>query len=339
MARSPWRDALDGQIAVLRCLRGDVGAYHLAAVAESNTLIKLIPNRIQRAQIQDQCGVALSQAFADLVAKAEPVYLTHDILNEIKRRSPGQTDLVLTRDMLPIPAGLIWFGQQGINFEAPTDLEPHDQRTVRVRALYFGPDARLLLRQSITGPKLSGAEILNDEMGGLLFLDSTESGYVYADQIFRPHHLVPVGLGGWKYGSPLLDNVTDTYDRFNDNPTWNQGTLVLMSLSFSLLYTLFTLMLQRVTLWGGVGLNRQEQKDAEREHLRPRVQLVTWRKAHYKYPEGHIPVPVSWSCRWSVREHYRRYKSGKTVKIQSYVKGPPDKPFVLPVDRANIVKR
>lgn len=353
MARSPWRDALDGQIAVLRCLRSEAAVYHLSIAAGSNTVITAYPNEQERARVQYRAGQAMAEAMEKLIREAEPVHLTRDIVEEIHRRSSRLRhrefksqhleDISIEPDMLPIPSGLIWFGNRGIEFSSDTPESPGALKdSVWVRAMYFGDDIGLDIRRSVTGVHIQARSPETPEkrtaLGAVLFLDSERSGYRNMTQQLGPH-LVPIPLVGWTYGVLLVEAMAGVAAEFDLNRTWDHGTLTLIDLTYGFLHTLFTLMLQRVTLWGGVGLSRQEQKDTEREHLRPRVQLVTWRKAHYKYPEGHIPVPVSWSCRWSVREHYRRYKSGKTVKIQSYVKGPPDKPFVLPVDRANIVKR
>lgn len=175
-------------------------------------------------------------------------------------------------------------------------------------------------------------------MGAVAFVDARLSGFLNMTRELGDH-LVPVPLGGWPFGLTLRLHVKTNKELPRARGTDLEGTNALVTLVNATLYRLFLLMHQEIIRWGGVGLNREERRDAEREKLRPRVQLITWRKAQYKYPEGHIPVPKNWSCRWSVRPHYRRYKSGKVIAIKSYIKGPADRPFRERVTQAHQVIR
>jgi hypothetical protein len=349
MARSPWRDALDGQIQTIRTLRQPSSLLHLSSQLGVEELRTWMPSTEQRVEVLTKGGRALAEGLETLIREAEPVHLTHDIQQAIMKRLGTMTQeqyegLVLTDVMLPIPRGYLWFGPQGMEFTAPGD-DTYATSSVVVRGIYFGDEIAVTVRPArevYSGPitidvTSNNPGAIRTSMGVVVFLDSAQSGYDRLTKKFGPH-IVPVPMSSWPYGLSLTDAVAESKSMPRAEGVKAEETLILLAMTFGYLHALFMLMLQRVTRWGGVGLNREERRDAEREKLRPRVQLVTWRKADYQYPEGHIPVPKNWSCRWSVTEHYRRYKSGKIVKIKSYVKGPPDRPFKLPTGRAHDVR-
>lgn len=343
MSRSPWRDALDGQIAILRDLRKPVSAIHLGRNIDVPEVRASFPNPYRRAEILVEGGKALADGLETLVREAEPIHLTHDIrqyvMQKIHRRASPNLDTAiekwssvpaLTEAMLPIPHGLLYFSGGGVTLD-----------DIVIKALMFGPPIALSMTPEFGGLRFemhtTRDKILGPGMGVTAFLDARRSGYENMTREFGDH-IVPVILANWEYGETLIETVHAQGKMEHALGTNVSGTTVLYTLACAYLYTLFHLMLTRITRWGGVALNRTEQKEADREKLRPRVQLVTWRKANYKYPEGHIPVPKNWSCRWSVRPHYRRYKSGKVIEIKSYIKGPPNKPYRPPDTRVHDVR-
>lgn len=357
MSRSPWRDALDGQIKILRELRKESSIIHLARNADVPAAYTALPDPEKRAQFLARAGGALAEALETLTREAEPIYLSHDILQHVQRmidrmalredRTHDWLSEPLTAPMLPIPCGLIWLPGSGILLKDVPIPDNSEQMVVQIKAVYFGDPIYMSMATGLTnaGQERVTIDVRTNEqgqsrtrMGMVAYLDARRSGFVRMSHEFGDH-LVPVLLGDWLYGQTLDETLQNNAGLTKANMVNEAGTTVLIACIGAYLLALFHLMLQRVTRWGGVGLNRIEQRDAERHKLRPRVQLVTWRKANYQYPQGYIPVPKNWSCRWSVREHYRKYKSGKVVRIKSYVKGPADKEFRLPVQRAHQVKR
>lgn len=374
MSRSPWRDALDGQLRVLRELRKPVAAIHLGVYADTPSIQQRFPNPGHRAQFQYTYGETLAEGIEKLVRDAEPVYLSSDIDDAVRKKidhivevqqqdratvppDPPVFDIEkypLQADMLPIQQGLIWFHGTSLSLRDiptkgfPPSLQyPDTEGPVYIRAVYFGDEPAMVIKEHIRNPGQYLTECRTRDrddpmkgMGIVVFLDANKSGFSHMTREFGDH-LVPVLLGYWEFGLVLDEFIQASGPEYFDRtPGINtQGTTAMAAVVGTYLFELFRLMLNRITLWGGVGLDRTEQEQAQRDKLRPRVQLVTWRKAHYQYPEGHIPVPVSWSCRWEVRPHFRRYKSGKVVQINSYVKGPVDKPFREQAIRAHQVKR
>lgn len=355
MSRSPWRDALDGQIRILQTMRSMSSVLHLGQNVDVPEVRAITPDRTKFIELQVKAGQALSQGIETVVREAEPIYLSHDIQEAMSRSMdrlatyrenssiPAPT-MRLTADMLPIPKGLVWLTTGFWIIDVPSDDVRMATGTVFIRAIYFGDDVVMsMFREALTGNiridvTTDNANLPRKGMGMTLFLESQRSGYTLMTEQFG-NHLVPVPLGEWHYGETLDDRLSADSHQAKATKVNSAGTQALMAVSGAYLHTLFTMMLQQITRWGGVGLSREERRDAEHEKLRPRVQLITWRKSQYTYPEGHIPVPKNWSCRWSVKQHYRRYKSGKVVEIKSYVKGPASKPFRERTTQAHQVVR
>jgi hypothetical protein len=350
MSRSPWRDALDGQIKVLRELRTVTANVHLARNLDVPAVREYYRDQTERAQFQIRAGNILADAISTLILEAEPIYLGADIIKHVDRQVAGYIRRdehwweranieALTQDMLPIPAGLLWF---------PTPLIIFDPRfpdsTISVKALYFGQEVTLTAAPSLATRTMTVEATTNEQheqppaMGVIAFLDARYSRFVNMVEEFGDH-LVPVLLGGWVYGKTLQECMMEQRELARADKVDAAGTEIIMAHLSLWLYLVFKLMLQRETRWGRVGLTRDEQREALRAKVKPGVQLVTWRKAEYQYPDGHIPVPIQWSHRWQVREHYRRYRSGKVVKVRSYVKGPADLPMQAPADRVHQIVR
>lgn len=352
MARSPWRDALDGHIAVLRSLRHESSTVHILSGFSLPDMTGFYPDQHNQDRLRLETARTVAEGWESIIRDAEPIHLTHDIKERVAQRTYRKIDTLvedqgndigpLTEAMMPIRRGLIWLGHECLKVQdIPTATgNPY---SVYVRAIYFGdaqdlyldllfPDGKKVVEISTYAPE----ERQRTGMGVMIFLDAQRSGYTHMTKAYG-NHLVPVDLGQWYFGKTFYESVRENKakSKYARDLT---GATVLSCASYVFLHEMFMLMLQRVTRWGGVSLNREERKAAEHEKLRPRVQLVTWRKANYHYPEGHIPVPKNWSCRWSVKPHYRRYKSGKVIEIRSYIKGPKDKPFKLPAQRIHDVR-
>ena len=139
----------------------------------------------------------------------------------------------------------------------------------------------------------------------------------------------------WFEHQSLHDYVLNVRDTFASD----LGDQAMHIWPTAFLAILFDLLQQRILVYGGSGVERAARRQAERAGINPTVQVVEWRKADYRYPEGHIPRQIDWRCQWSVKEHVRRYKSGKTVTVRPYIKGPENKPFKLPNERVHQIRR
>lgn len=343
MPRSPWRDAIDGQASVLRALKSQGTRISLHAYTEdSYTLNARYPNPAARRVQADRAGREMADVLAAGVRAAEPFLLTHDIQEHVTR-------LVNTADGAPNPPferamahpygpgdppvvgpGFLWL-------DHPVSVVVADpQRTpaVVIRAILFSPANRVrnrTLMEDPTAPSPDGAGL-----GLTSFIDADASGWADKGR-GQLSGLIPIVHPYLVEGETLEAHLADLVRRY---PAAQSATDQVMH-AWPTLFTaiLFGLMREKVVLWGGSGLERDARRQAERDGLKSVVQVVTWRKAEYRYPEGHVPSPPDWSCRWSVKEHVRRYKSGKVVTIKSYIKGPPSAPFKAPNERANLIRR
>lgn len=333
--RSPWRDALDGKVRVLRALVTEashdaIGAYY----SESPMLRRLVgPDRVEAAAVQ--MAVEAVDGLERDIKQAEPFFLSHDVLEHVIRQmdtvaTPGHPLLERSFRMADLPTrnGLLWFPK-------PVEIflrAGSNEVACTARALYFGPayragsigqDRRLQLRSD---PAV---------LGTVAFLEADRTPFV-ADLGHRGA-LLPFVAPFCHEGTTLREHLAN--QRYADGREADEIDIALNSWQRVFVVALFDLLERKVLLHGGSGLERDARKAAQRAGFSPSVQVVTWAKAEYQYPEGHVPKAVDWRCQWVVREHVRRYKSGKVVTVKAYVKGPDDKPFHAPVDRIHVVRR
>lgn len=74
-------------------------------------------------------------------------------------------------------------------------------------------------------------------------------------------------------------------------------------------------------------VERHAQKRIERlgqDATRQALHVVKLRKA-VRNGEPITSRHIEWTCRWIVRDHWRKLASGKTIKVRAYIKGPKDR--------------
>jgi len=335
--RSPWRDAMDGKIQVLRSLVTDMAHNSVAAYySESKSLQAAVPAHRVQSSAARLSRAAITALERDIRA-AEPYSMTNDILSHVMRtmreanvvghplaKRPFQmTDVPTTTGLIWLPGGL------------SVDMPGKPGAVCVARALYFGPAYRMLNVDTMASVKEDPKTL-----GVVAFIDVAKTPWL-ADT--GRVGLIPF-ITPFVYEGVTLEEYVearrnrDGFEERND-PEGAEIDIAMNTWPFVFL-TIFTdLLRRRVLLYGGSGLERDARREAAKHRIGSTVQVVTWAKADYRYPEGHIPQPIDWSCQWSVREHVRRYKSGKVVVIKPYLKGPDGKPFKLPNQRAHVVRR
>jgi hypothetical protein len=295
--RAPWRDAIDGQSSVLRALRNPSARNSLVAYfLESPTL---------KAQAQSQRGlrrtceiVALEmvKALEAETREAEPFWLAHDIQEAVLR---GSTQVHLNVDHplgvrpfqltdLPVRSGLVWFAEP----LALTIEGEHGTGAAVIRALFFDR----ALKDPVEGaihlrPEKRGAP---NSMGVVSWIDADRSP-MFND--FGLRGLIPYVHPYLSEGQTLREYLDVVRAQYGDS----QYDLAVHQFPVAFMVSLFSLLQQRVLLFGGSGLERDARKAAERDGLKSQVQVLTWRKAQYRYPGGHVPGQIDWSCRWPVK--------------------------------------
>jgi hypothetical protein len=335
--RSPWRDAMDGKITVLRSLLTDMAHDSVAAYySESAALRKAVPAHRVMASAARLSTAAINALERDVRA-AEPYSMTHDILSHVMRgmeeaKVVGHPLLYRPFQMTDVPTttGLIWL-PGGLS----VDLPGKKGAVCTAKALYFGPAYRMLNVDQMASVKEDPKTL-----GVVAFIDVAKTPWL-ADT--GKTGLIPF-ITPFVYEGITLDEFVDARrnrDGFEERNTPESAEIdIAMNIWPFIFLTVFMDLLRRkVLLYGGSGLERDARREAARNRIGSTVQVGTWAKADYRYPEGHISQPIDWSCQWSVREHVRRYKSGKVVVIKPYLKGPDGKPFKLPNERAHVVRR
>lgn len=346
MPRSPWREAIDGKIEVLRGLRGPGSLFSLRAYFEQAYSLTNVPAP-ERTRRAESMALAMRRQLQDWVVSAEPFALTNDIQNEIVRQvnqagggGPQPIlDRALTRTYVrthpPVPSGFVWLHEP-----VAICCSPPDEEVVScvVQAILFSPASYVRAPGDHPDPTVPDPQGQSLRVVAFVDGDAAHSAWgmaMHSERPRLPFGLIPVMLPYIVEGETLAEQIELLLQRYQDDLI-DQAAHAWPTM---FLFILFELMAQRILLWGGSGLERDARKAAERNGLTPIVQVVTWRKADYRYPEGHIPAQIDWSCRWPVKEHTRHYKSGKTVVIKSYVKGPDGKPLKNPNQRVNLVRR
>lgn len=340
MARAPWREAVDGQMRVLRALRNPSARSSLVAYfSESPSLQAQARSKRDLTRIASFAALEMAKALEEETREAEPFFVAHDIQEAVLRGS-SQISLSAAHPLrehrfrltdLPTRTGLVWFAEP-----LTLTIEGDKGRGAAViRAIFFDR----ALKDPVEGaihmrPEKRGAP---NSMGLVSWVDADRSP-MFND--FGLSGLIP-------YIHPYLseDQTLEAYleevkARYGDS----EYDLAVHHLPAPFMITLFSLLQQRILLHGGSGLERDARKAAEREGLKPYVQVLTWRKAQYRYPEGHVPKPVDWSCRWPSSPHVRHLRNPdgsirKTINVKGCIKGPDHLPLKGWNDRVHEVRR
>lgn len=137
----------------------------------------------------------------------------------------------------------------------------------------------------------------------------------------------------WQLGVNIPDAVDPMWERAAIGTQGVQST----QLFLRTFITLLTLMRQRIAVTSEPALPRQIRRTAARQaRTVPALRVVTLRRAYARSAEKSAEAqPVSWSQRWIVSGHWRQqwYASigaHRQIWIAPFVKGPQDKPLVLP---------
>lgn len=338
--RAPWREAIDGQSSVLRALRNPSARDSLVAYfSESPTLKAQARNQRDLRRSCEIAALEMVKALESETREAEPFWLAHDIQEAVLRGSAqvhqdadhplGAHRFQMTD--LPVRTGLVWLAQ-------PLALQiegEHGTGVAVVRGLFFDR----ALKDPVEGaihlrPEKRGAA---NSMGIVSWIDADRSP-MFND--FGLKGLIPYVHPYLSENQTLREYLDIVREQYGDS----QYDLAVHQFPVAFMVSLFSLLQQRVLLFGGSGLERAARKVAERDGLKTQVQVLTWRKAQYRYPEGHVPGRIDWSCRWPVTEHVRHYRNPdgsirKSVVIPSYIKGPDTKPLKSFNTRVHEVKR
>jgi hypothetical protein len=114
-----------------------------------------------------------------------------------------------------------------------------------------------------------------------------------------------------------------------------------------LAYSTLYLMAQKLATSRSFDSNRAQRRRAEQEQapFEPAVRVITLRRAEqHAAHDSQSSHSVDWRCQWLVRWHWRWQYCPSTgehkwVAVDTYVKGPPDKPLKQPNANIFVAKR
>lgn len=147
------------------------------------------------------------------------------------------------------------------------------------------------------------------------------------------------GFGPWSYFSLRTgEKVLDRLKEYESNITERGANYVKERATEELhevrwVYAAFNLMAQRLAMRVRHDTDRATRRRSERENtpVAPFIKVITLRRLEEEREQG-ITRGVDWQWQWTVSGHWRNQflpGSGehKHIWIDSYVKGPPDKPM------------
>lgn len=310
MSRSMWREALDGRTKLIRSLRNPEGRRYLRVMASGNsryedTIARSLMALIHQAELfawnEDQTEFVLQDIDRDRVSWAE-------------KSSFRSGDL-------PCKTGLYWLNSPLVI--SAEHLSGQNEGT-KVRAILWGC---YQAGDPLTDPRT-------------LRTDKTRQGATLA--VFAETE-----RGFAAYPAPVIDDGWSVVQAVENSREvgWSESVQELYRASVETCAFTFlmasSLFLKTHLEVEAPLLDRAIRRQMRREDMETPIRVVNWRKVEYKYPEGHEPQPVDWSCHWSVRSHKRTYKrTGKTIIVPSYIKGNLQAPYKLPAKEiVNVVRQ
>ena len=341
-----WEEALDLQMETWRWMDSAKGAAFMMGWAPRKDL----RDDIDKARA---FGRTMGAMVSTAVFNADPLWVEPDMMTvveaAVRQFQPeplSPTDLITESGFLVLPRPLTTLDARG--------------KSITYRAIGWSPmaatrDAKGELMVAIGGWR-SHEEMDVDGSGILLTLwnhKADHDDYTDSDiRLGRPRllctHLVPWTFGAAHPGSAGADSVI----RAGSMLTLVDGTEVPVEVNAASsaaihqqVQGIWRLMQQTLADVGTRDLSRDARRWATRAKFpEKRIVVVNLRRPHKDPDEDHVPTAVHWTHQWVVGGHWRNqwYPSEgihRQIWISPFVKGPADKPLVLPKARVFAVVR
>lgn len=303
MARAAWRDALDAKIRVMGILESTKLQQAAKFVGAEN----------------------LYDAIIRSLYVAEPIWIEKGVSTGILNNTLPETARVKWDKTLIPPIGFIWF-------QSPLSMLVRDNMgevEVVVRGIQYTfelGDLRVTAWQHTEG-----------SLSPLVF-NLVQYGQVIEDWITERAIAIDKDAKAKAFAQrneSRFQRILSSYMQIDTIET----ARMLYGNVLCYMATLFRLMEQHITVAPSEPVDRAARREAEKSAMpTSNVRVIRWRLKKYQKLESPGNV-VDWSCHWSVKEHTRHYKDGKTIKVSSYIKGPRDKPYKPPTPNVHVVDR
>jgi hypothetical protein len=333
---SAWRQAVDGRARCIRAAKDPRSLrIHESYYASSPTLRRRVDGDWkQMLRLTTSAGAAFSRNLQSLLPQAELMLVSKEIADRVDeglRNMHPAVNRVFRSELVPFSPGLVWFEEPMSIYINDEDLPPGialKQTDFTLVGIFFHhADIRFL------GDATPGYAPGDTTRGlGVVAWLSNYGGMLMDTP---PDYIAPLTLESCPYGWSAAERFSRLLTLAPDR---NDGLLQSWVMEF--LWGLFEYMQQRLLVTEPTTTeNKAQLRDLRRLDYNPTVQIVRWRKESREYDPDHEPAEVEWSCHWRVKQHTRRYKSGKVVTIKPYLKGDRSKPFKQPNLTVNVVDR
>ena len=262
------------------------------------------------------------------------------LVDHARRTVPDEMkfDLSWTHDRF----GFLWLETP---FECPHFIVSDELRSI-AKQLRPNPDTEIDIKISAVGwvPVGSTFELPDGRRYG-----ASGTG---AGTAFLLFHELPEGFGMWSYFTLIQgDTLIERVHNFEATAQKQGGAYKKDRITDELheirwIYTAFYLMAQKLAIQIEQQPERAVQRRLRREgHDVGNIKVVSLRRLELdrEKAEGE-PHPVDWKWQWEVRGHWRNqfYRASNEyhqIFIESYIKGPPDKPLKEPGQKLFVAVR
>lgn len=317
MARTPWREALDAKVRLVKYFKTN-------AFERSHDLVGIGDSYSMR---------TLGVYYRSMIHDAEPIWIAPNIGRGIVQNMCDE-NTVFDMASLSIPRrGLIWYA------------EP----LTRVIRMLDGTEHRTILRGVLYGMERDEDGIYGmfacawqQTATGLhpVTINAIANGQTIEEWIIER----AINIENCdKPSKKVMDNLRAVglaAERELANIDALEGVRSMYGFHMRYLYTLFSFMDQRIVTSPPTPVERSAQRLAQSTTppVHPEVRVITWRLKKYEKMET-TTRQVDWSCRWPSRAHDRHLADGRVIPIPASIKGPPDKPLKAATPNVHQVTR
>jgi hypothetical protein len=313
MARTPWREALDAKIRIMRYFETEQYVYYHRYMGISEQFI----------------GNSYP-AFRAMASEGEPIWVAANISRGLAKNICDENTIFDMHDVNVPKKGFIWFEEPlmigRMSYENETVTAPfcgvmYDFETYRDWGIHN------------QGMMLCGWQRLCGKLVPVTF-NGIKNGESIEDWTLARALAIMEGdeLISKEEGlAELLQLKTPDFDPL-------EGSRILYGYMLRYIYTLFSFMTQRIVVSPPTAVDRAARRDAERHKVPSEVRVITWRLKKYEKMETEANQ-VDWSCHWSSRAHERHLADGRVIPVRASIKGDKTKPYKPPTPNVHQVTR
>jgi hypothetical protein len=318
MAHTPWREALDAKLRLMRYFETD-------AFFRAHDFVGLGNDE----------GVRMPYTFhREHLTETEPIWVADNISRGLLKNACDENTVF---DMLSLTVpkyGLIWFERPLVR--SLTFPNSKGTANARIRGILYGMlyDAEQLPE----GALIVCAWQETDKVGGFypvtvapIMGNTTIEDWILKRALAFDDSTLPKDVLRRMESIGISNADITTLDGVD-------SVRHLYGFIMQYIYTLFSFMNQRILVTNTEQVERSARRSAERQNVPSDVRVVTWRLKKYERMETETQQ-VDWSCHWSSKAHDRHLADGRVIPIPASIKGDLTKPYKPPTPNVHVVTR